>query len=445
MTTVQSQYQPEGSSGREIADHAEAAIRAGTLGPGAKLPPIREVATALGTSPTTVAAAYRRLQERGLVVSRGRKGTTVAHRPRGQFLQPPPVPEGVRDLRTGNPSPEFLPDPTPFMAEVGWAAVTGRAEARNEPELLELAGARFAADGIPADHLAVVGGALDGVERILHAHTVTGDLVGVEDPTYPPVADLLLAMRRTAVPIAVDAEGMLPGPFAAAIERGAGAIIVTPRAQNPTGAALTPGRAAELADLARDRPDLLVLEDDHMGEAAGAPAVSIAADPGPGSWSVVRSVSKSLGNDLRLAVVTGDAETIDRLEARQILGTGWVSTILQRLVVAMWSSPEVADLVTEATAAYADRRRRLLGALAERGIAGQGGSGMNVWVPVERESPVVERLLTDGWAVGAGEPFRLEEGPGIRVTVSRLGNGEEQAFAASLAAALASGTSRRSY
>jgi DNA-binding transcriptional MocR family regulator len=445
MTIVETQYQPSGSTGREIADHAEAAIRTGTLASGAKLPPIREVADALGTSPTTVAAAYRRLQERGLVVSRGRKGTTVAHRPRNQFLQPPPVPAGVRDLRTGNPAPEFLPDPTPFLAALEWSAIAGRAEVRNEPELLELAGARFAADGIPADDLAVVGGALDGVERILHAHTVTGDLVGVEDPTYPPVADLLQAMRRTAVPVAVDAEGMLPGPFAAAVERGVSAIIVTPRAQNPTGAALTPGRARELLASLRGRPDLLVLEDDHMGEASGAPAVSIAADPGVGSWAVVRSVSKTLGNDLRLAVVSGDAGTIDRLESRQILGTGWVSTMLQRLVVAMWRSPEVGELIVAGTAAYADRRERLLGALAERGIEGQGGSGMNLWVPVERESPVVERLLTDGWAVGAGEPFRLEEGPGIRVTASRLGDGEEHAFADSLATALASGGAGRTY
>jgi DNA-binding transcriptional MocR family regulator len=252
-------------------------------------------------------------------------------------------------------------------------------------------------------------------------------------------------MGLTAVPVEMDAEGMLPDSLAAALARGVTAVMITPRAQNPTGAALTPARAAELLAILRDRPELLVIEDDHMADVSGAPSVSVAADPAVPSWAMVRSVSKSLGPDLRLAVATGDHGTITRMEARQGIGTGWVSTILQRMVAGMWSSPEVTASTAAAEAAYAERRARLIAELADRGIAATGLTGLNVWVPVEREAPVVEGLLAAGWSVGPGELFRLESAPGIRVTISNLPADDAPRFADDLAQVLSGTWSGRTY
>jgi DNA-binding transcriptional MocR family regulator len=50
-------------------------------------------------------------------------------------------------------------------------------------------------------------------------------------------------------------------------------------------------------------PDVLVIEDDYVARVADAPFVPLhRAD---GRWAVVRSVSKVLGPDLRVAVVAG--------------------------------------------------------------------------------------------------------------------------------------------
>jgi DNA-binding transcriptional MocR family regulator len=445
MDSVQEQYQPKGSTSRALADHVESAINEGTIEAGFRLPAIRDVAAAEKTSPATVAAAYRQLRERGLVVTRGRRGTLVAASMRPPVAMYTPPPPGARDLRNGNPAPEFVPDLAPFLPRLAEPYMPRRNDQRNDPELLELAAARFERDGIPAANLAVVGGAQDGSERLLAAHTTNGDFVALEDPTFPAFRDLLAALKLAPRPVAIDGEGMRPESLAAALRAGVGAVILNPRGQNPTGAALTPDRAAELVAVLKDHPEVLVVEDDHMADVVEAASVSVAADPEIERWAVVRSVSKSLGPDLRLAVLTGDATSVARVQARQVIGTGWVSTILQRLVAAMWKTPAVAALHEEATRAYRERREALIAALAAQGIEGRGGSGFNVWVPLEREGPVAERLLALGWAISPGEIFRLESPPGIRVTTTRLEAADAADFARDLAAVLSAPASGAGY
>lgn len=367
-----------------------------------------------------MAAAYRELRERGLVVTGGRRGTIVSPRPPLPTAAPLDVPAGVWDLRMGLPDRRLLPDLAPVLASIGGDGfVAGRDGQRNDGRLLELARARFESDGVDAGHLAVVGGALDGVERVLASHVRRGDLVAVEDPAYPPMLDLLAAMGAVPLPVAVDEEGLRPEALDAALGRRPTALLVVPRAQNPTGAAVTPKRIDELRALLAGRDELLVIEDDHAHDIAGTPFLSLARSR-TGSWAILRSVSKSLGPDLRLAVAAGDAETIARVEGRQALGTGWVSTLLQRVVAALWSDSATDALVARAREAYTERREAFLAALAEHGIRAQGRTGLNVWVPVDEEVATVEALLAAGWAVRAGERFRLRASPGVRVTIATL-------------------------
>ena len=52
----------------------------GALPAGAKLPPVRRLATDLGLAANTVARAYRELEQAGLVQTRGRAGTVITAR-----------------------------------------------------------------------------------------------------------------------------------------------------------------------------------------------------------------------------------------------------------------------------------------------------------------------------------------------------------------------------
>ena len=416
-------YQLTGSTASEISASVESGVRSGALFAGAALPPVRALAAELGVSPATVAAAYAALRRRGIVETAGRNGTRI--RPRPALAGPraarrPPVPPGVLDLSSGEPDARLRPRLDAALARVAAAGAVGYATGSTDPELEKLARHGFAADGIDLAGAAigVTGGALDGIERVLGAHLRPGDRIAVEDPGWANLLDLVAALGLHAHPVPVDGDGPTAAGLRTALAAGARALVVTSRAHNPTGATVTAARAAELRAVLAGHPDTLVVEDDHAAQLATEPLHALAG--ATRSWAFVRSVSKPYGPDLRLALVAADEATLARVQGRQAMGTGWVSTILQRLVVALMTDPDVAALVDHARDSYRQRRVALVDALVTRGLAAVGRTGINVWVPVADETAAVARLRDDGYAVAPGSLYRLATPPGLRITVSNL-------------------------
>jgi len=429
------QYRISGTGAGGIAASVEHGIESGELPPGSPLPAVRSLAAELGVSPTTVAAAFRDLRSRGLVVTRARSGAFVSWRPAvASAWSSAPAREGVRDLASGNPDPELLPDIVPVLRRIEPPRQLYGGE-QADPLLLERAGAELARDGIAAEETAVVSGALDGIERALAARLRPGDVVAVEDPGFAGLFDLLRAAGYALRPVAIDARGMTAPALSAALDDGAAAVVLNPRGQNPTGASLDEGRAGELRAVLERHPEVMVLEDDHLGPIAGAPRHTLTG--GRRCWAAARSLAKSLGPDLRLAVLAGDAHTISRVRGRQAVGPGWASHLLQRIAAELMGDGEVTHLLERATATYAERREALLAALAERGIGGaESLGGLNVWIPVPDETQVIQALEAAGWAVAPGARFRLQAPPAIRVTISSLAPVDAASLAGALAAAL---------
>lgn len=436
-------YRIEGRRAAEIAASVEHAVGSGDLEPGQLLPPMRELATDLGVNPNTVAAAYRVLRERGVIETAGRRGSRVRPRPAttGRESVRVDVPEGVRNVASGNPDPALLPSLAKAFAAA--AELADRepvlyGDDPVEPELARIARARLDADGVPEGPLAVASGSLDAIERVLGVHLKPGDTVAVEDPGWGSLLDLIPALGLRTVPVGVDDEGPLPDDVRRALDSGARALIVTDRVQNPTGAVVSSTRARALRSVLRQHPEILLIEDDH-----GYGIVDLPVHPLAGTtrhWAFVRSVAKAYGPDLRLAVLTGDEVTVDRVRGRQRLGAGWVSRLMQRAVVRLWSDGAVDPAAV--AAAYAVRRDLLIRALAEHGVRAHGRSGLNVWIPVPEETGAVSRLLHAGWAVAPGARFRTSSPPGIRVTTSTLTEAEAAPLAAAVATAVGPGPTR---
>jgi DNA-binding transcriptional MocR family regulator len=387
----------------------------------------------------TVASGLAELRRRGVVLSEPRRGTRIGSGPPiGSARATLPVPRGARDLSRGNPDPALLPDLASALRRFELPArLYGERQAL--PSLLELAREQLHADAIPAEDVCVLSGAMDAIERVLGAHLRPGDRVAVENPGYASLYDLLRAQGLVLEPVAVDDRGMQGAELRAALARGAVAVVITPRGQNPTGAALDSVRARELSAVLGEFPDTLLIEDDHLGPVAGTRLHSVLSEGArPRRWAATRSVAKALGPDLRLAVLAGDAHTIARVQGRQQCGPGWVSQILQSLVLSLWREPSVHELVLRASATYSQRREQLLACLKREGVEAHGASGLNVWIPVPEEAQAVGALLQRGWVVAPGAAYRLPgSAPAIRVTTATLTEPEAARFARELAQALA--------
>ncbi len=99
-----------------------------------------------------------------------------------------------------------------------------------------------------------------------------------------------------ASPVNVDSEGMQPAMLECALQKGARAVILTPRAHNPTGCSLSASRAAQLQEILARYPQTLVIVDDHFALLSACRWYPVIAQETV-HWAIVRSMSKTLGPD----------------------------------------------------------------------------------------------------------------------------------------------------
>ncbi|MDO9457912.1 PLP-dependent aminotransferase family protein [Nocardioides sp.] len=438
----------EDRSPRGIAGAFSRAIRAGELAPGDRLPTVRDVAGELGVSPATVSGAWQALRRTGLVVSRGRAGTYVLETPT-PWLSPRvrglvgPDREGLRlDLSRGTPDPELLPSLGPALARV--SASAGTLAYQDEPVLPGLRDVLVAGWPYAADAVTVVDGAVDGVARVLEQVVSYGDRVVLESPGYPPFYDLIEALGAEPVPVALDGEGVRVDALRRALLDRPVAVVLQPRAHNPTGVSTTPARAERLAALLRGRgaDGPWVVEDDHSGAISTAPDVSL------GTWLPervvhVRSYSKSHGPDLRIAALGGPAGLVDRLVARRMLGPAWTSRMVQTILLDLLTSARSMDEVAEARRQYYGRQQALVARLADHGVGVAVPDGINLWLPVRDEPAAALHLAAAGIRVAVGSPFLAAGAAGsfLRVTSGLVGTADVAEVAAALAAATDAGPS----
>ncbi|HWS37911.1 MAG TPA: aminotransferase class I/II-fold pyridoxal phosphate-dependent enzyme [Actinoplanes sp.] len=422
-----------GTGARGLAEAVSRAVGDGTLPGGMRLPPVRSVATELQFSPSTVNAAWQLLRRAGTIRTDGRRGTVVATpgaggsgRYRAALWRPGGF--GL-DLSTGVPDPDLLPRLPPLTAA---ATLSSYLDEPVLPELETLLRSRWP---YPAERLAIFDGAMDAIDHVASALLRLGDVVLVEDPGFPPLFDLLetLGARVTGVP--TDRSGMLPGPLADALTRRPTAVFLQPRALNPTGASWSPQRSATLAAVLAGHPSLYVVEDDSAGDLSSGPPLSIGAHL-PQQTVHVRSFSKSHGPDLRLAAVSGPAAVLDPILERRLLGQGWTSRLLQRLLLTLLTDPPSIAAVTAARDEYTRRRHLTITALAAAGIILPAGEGLNIWLPVEDEQAALLSLSSAGIGAAAGSAFTLGTGgtPHLRVTAGLI-TGDHPTIAGHLARA----------
>src|SRR5690349_15109454 len=331
---------------RQLEDALRVAIRSGRLPPGSALPPSRDLAEQLSVSRGVVVDSYAQLTTEGYLSARRGSGTRVAAT--AASGRPParrqlPAPNAYRyELRPGQADFHAFP-------RAAWKAALLRA-------LRELPDGRLTY----ADHRGVpeLRNALAGYL----ARVRGGRRVAVEDPGWRWQRYTAEAARLEAVPIRVDADGMVVSELAAA---DVDAVVMTPAHHYPTGVVMTAERRGALIAWARDRGALIVEDDYDVEYRFGRDPVASLQGLAPDLVAFVGTTSKTLAPALRLAWLVPPSHLIDDVEDL-LLVTGVTPPTLDQ--VAMASFIEEAALERHLRAMrrnYRAKRNVLVGALAE--------------------------------------------------------------------------------
>ncbi|HEY8372123.1 MAG TPA: PLP-dependent aminotransferase family protein [Pseudonocardiaceae bacterium] len=412
---------------RPTAAALAAAVRrlvlAGRLPAGTRVPAERELAGALGASRTLVTAAFDRLRDEGLLVSRRGSGSWITLPGTASAgLEPlsPPMPGEMDLVRAATPAP----------LAVASAIDTARLRL---PELLggtgyhlqgltvlrERIAARFTARGLPTtpDQILVTSGAQHAFVLVLHLLAGPGDRVLVEHPTYPNALEAVRAHHAHPVPVAMADEGWDLDALEATLRQTAPRLAyLIPDFQNPTGLRLdAEGRERLAAALRRSRTpaviDETLVELDLEGDPLDGPSpvAAFAED----LVITVGSASKMFWGGLRVGWVRAPAELVRRLLAVRP-GVDLGTPSLEQLVVAELLADPEADLQWQRER-HREQRDVLVAALREhcpqwRFRVPRGG--LVLWC--ELDAPVSTRLAVTaeglGVRVAPGSRFGVHQG-----------------------------------
>ena len=344
------------------------------------------------------------------------------------------------DCSTGRPDPDLLP--LRLLQRV-WKEVIESTDSADlqysgpEPveSLVKELLPRLESDNVPARAVdLVVGNSAQQLMvltlQVLAASSSHSDVtIAVENPGYPTIFDTYERAGYCLVGVEVDSFGAVPSSVDAVLRDGASAVLFTPRAHNPSGASWSAERAAALADVIAAHPGVVVIEDDHFaGITTTRPGSLLADDRIEERVVYLRSFSKSIDPDLRIAVAVARPRLRSLLVEAKSFADGWTSRITQRVLARALADDELNALLERAAAAYAQRRiaaaHELHAAIAPLGgSAWSGADGVNIWVHLPSGSDsihVIEQAASLGVLVAPGEPFFIRPG---RVDVLRLNAG----------------------
>jgi len=443
---------------RQLAGYLAELIEAERLRPGERVPPTRDLASALGLSRNTVSRAYESLASAGILGGHVGRGTFV--RPRGRrpgagaagrsdgrpafawqallsrrarALQPPvgsrpPAASVPFDFRPGQVDAEALP-----VAELqrAWQRALGGAlrERANQIDPLGHEPLRAAiahalgARGIQvrASEVLVTAGAQQALDLVARSLVDPGDAVAMEQPGYFGAALAFQGAGATLIGVGVDEEGLQVDELARVLRsRRVKLLYTTPASQLPTGASLSDARRAALLELA-EREQLPVLEDDYDCELrlAGPAVPALKTLDGGDRVVYVGTFSKALFPGLRLGYVVAAGALRAALALARLAASFQPSLVDQLALAELLAGDALARHVRRMRKRYAERARAMAEALAEEMPAGTrfrppaGGSAIWVELPSGVDaSALAAAAAARGIAYAPGELFRAaSEGP----------------------------------
>jgi 2-aminoadipate transaminase len=414
---------------QQLVDRITAAIEAGELEPGAKLPPTRELAELAGVNHLTAARVYRKLAELGFVSASVGRGTFVralppassaSHGDDWQVYALPPDElsyaeqiladtfglagrEDVISLAIGWPAPRNYPTDelaritAEIFAEEGGNALS-YLPAQGLFDLREQIAARGRTFGYAedADEVVITSGAQQAIALCAQATLEPGDVAVVESPTFIGMMTAMRGTRARVIGVPVDEDGFDVDALERVLARHEVKLVGLQTAcQNPTGRNLSEERRTRLAELAMER-NFFILEDRVYADMNfEGRFVRSLRELAPAHVLYVNSLSKVVGGGLRAGWIAARGPVRERLAMLKLDADFHSPTLIQHLV-ARWLATGAYDRHVKQTIPFYRERRDALLASLERHLSGEYHAdppegGHHLWVTLAR--PLDERAL----------------------------------------------------
>ena len=364
----------------QIADALQAAVADGSLTPGERLPPQRQLAAQLDVDLTTVTRAYDEARRRNLLEGRGARGTYVAA-PKVEL-------NAILDLSMNTPPP---PDGVDFddMLKQGLSQVMMRAD--NEllmtyhlgggSDSYRKAGAKWLTPmfgPLDAGQIVVCPGAQAAIAALILAFTTPGDIILAEPSSYPGLRAAASQFGRRVIAVEADQHGMLPGMLEAACRQHQPALVyLNPTLQNPTAITMPERRRKELAGIAQ-RSNVRIVEDDPywlLADAAPPPIATFA----PQQVVYISTLSKCLTPGLRVAFVLLRDPHERELFLVALRSFALMAAPLTAALATQWILDGTADRLMAGIRSEARLRHRMARDILAGRYSG-AGDGLHVWV-----------------------------------------------------------------
>jgi GntR family transcriptional regulator/MocR family aminotransferase len=365
----------------QLCDQIRARIVSGQIGGERPLPASRNLAAELAISRSTVVTAYDQLVAEGYIEGRRGSGYFVRelagtdHPGRGTnpalTETTTLVPAGGSPLtHPGYPDSRLFPYRQWARSLARSARVAPRAmivsdSPFGDPHLRQSI-ANYLADwrglDIQPQQVMVTAGSVDALESCIRTLTSRGDLVGLENPGYRPLRNLIKNQGMRIEWLGVGVNGAeLPRKPATRL------AVVTPSQQFPLGGAMPANRRREYQQWANNN-DAWIIEDDYDSEFryAGRPIPALASLDASERTIYVGTFSKVFSVSLRLAYLIMPAALIG--EFRQTLSRFGVKAALpcQRALSDFIDSGDFYRHIRRVRRIYADRRKLLLELLQQK-------------------------------------------------------------------------------
>jgi GntR family transcriptional regulator/MocR family aminotransferase len=453
----------------QIAQRVIDEIKRGRLVPGTALPGTRELAEDLGINRKTVVLAYDELVAQGWLSAEGKRGTFVSSAipaldevfpasappvarnevPRYALYgaeMPADVPQtrDMLDFGDGVPDTRLIPYEIISRAFRHALIVSARAnrlgygDPRGTPALREAIVSMVNMErGLNASlqNVCTVRGSQMGVFLAARLLARQGDVVVMEELSYPPAREAFRACGAEVLSVGQDAQGLRMDELEAICRRRRiRAVYVTPHHQFPTTAMMSADRRLKLLMLA-EQYDFAIVEDDydHEFHFSHHPVMPLASLDRWGRVIYVGSLSKVLAPGLRVGYLIAPARVIDRCASEIMLIDRQGNAVTELAAAELLNSGEVRRHVRRTLKTY-NERRAVAGDLVAKELGRAmrfdlPDGGLALWLRLD-ERYDIDRLVRDAASLnvrilsGAEFSDSARSIPAIRLGYGSLDQGE---------------------